>query len=97
MSFQASQVTNTPPPKKKRPPLRVPHSSRLIASTRTPTHTHEHTTKKQTSSLAGTFDVLSKQELREHGVFAAVLSKDFETPVFGGWTLELTFNKPVLE
>jgi hypothetical protein len=41
--------------------------------------------------------VLSKQELREHGVFAAILSKNFETPVFGGWTLELNFNKPVLE
>ena len=41
--------------------------------------------------------MLSKQELQEHGVFAAILSKNFEIPVFGGWTLELTFTKPVFE
>lgn len=55
------------------------------------------TAPTQTASLPGTFEVLSKQELREHGVFAAILSKNFESPIFGGWTLELNFNKPVFE
>lgn len=52
---------------------------------------------RQTASVAGHFDVLSKQELRDHGMFAAVLSKNFDFPIFGGWTLELSFNKPVFE
>lgn len=41
--------------------------------------------------------MLSKQELRDYGAFAAILSKNFEFPIFGGWTLELSFNKPVFE
>lgn len=61
----------------------------------TPTHSLFH--PRQTASVAGQFDVLSKQELRDYGAFAAVLSKNFEFPIFGGWTLELSFNKPVFE
>lgn len=51
----------------------------------------------ETSSLNGTFQVLSKQELFTHGTFAAVLYKDFPDPIFGGWTLELNFNKAVFD
>jgi hypothetical protein len=53
--------------------------------------------KNETSSLNGTFQVLSKQELFTHGTFAATLYKDFPTPIFGGWTLELNFNKAVFD
>ncbi len=52
---------------------------------------------KETSALYGEFQVLSKQELFTQGTFAAVLFKDFAFPIFGGWTLELNFNKPVFD
>lgn len=74
----------------------IQHKSPTLDSTRL-TNQRNQTKPTQTASLAGQFDVLSKVELQNHGVFAAILSKNFEFPVFGGWTLELNFNKPVLE
>lgn len=56
--------------------------------------------ERQTASLNGTFQVISWQDgggKRGGGFFFGRLFKDFEHPIYGGWTLEVHFNKPVFE
>ncbi|EWM25993.1 hypothetical protein Naga_100531g2, partial [Nannochloropsis gaditana] len=66
----------------------------------------------QTASLNGTFQVLSWGESplpegqgggqggrddKGSGAFVGILFKTFEFPIYGGWTLEIHFNKPVFD
>lgn len=52
---------------------------------------------KQTATLTGNFRVLNPDDCAATGRFAALLYRQFEHILYGPWTIQLDFSKPVVD